>query len=181
MPPDYYTNNEIINATTKPVKPTSVSMIVHVFRVVFSSRPTSDFTSQKPELLKCEHTVEPPATAATVHARYNGERSAIPGIAAMIPAAIVIATVAEPTQILTRAATRTATKGDISPGKCCPSAIANALKQLNNNFVINHVFEQHPIEEPKENNKPKCPICGKELAHTGGCITCFECGYSRCD
>ena len=78
-------------------------------------------------------------------------------------------------------ATRTATKGDTSPGKCCPSAIANALKQLNNNFVINHVFEQHPIEEPKENNKPKCPICGKELAHTGGCITCFECGYSKCD
>lgn len=78
-------------------------------------------------------------------------------------------------------ATRTATKGDTSPGKCCPSAIANALKQLNNNFVINHIFEQHPIEEPKENNKPKCPICGKELAHTGGCITCFECGYSKCD
>ena len=78
-------------------------------------------------------------------------------------------------------ATRTATKGDTSPGKCCPSAIANALKQLSNNFVINHIFEQHPIEEPKENNKPKCPICGKELAHTGGCITCFECGYSKCD
>ena len=78
-------------------------------------------------------------------------------------------------------ATRTATKGDTSPGKCCPSAIANALKQLNNNFVINHIFEQHPIEEPKENNKPKCPICGKDLAHTGGCITCFDCGWSRCD
>ena len=78
-------------------------------------------------------------------------------------------------------ATRTATKGDTSPGKCCPSAIANALKQLNNNFVINHIFEQHPIEESKESNKPKCPICGKELAHTGGCITCFECGYSKCD
>ena len=76
---------------------------------------------------------------------------------------------------------RTKTKGDTSPGKCCPSAIANALKQLNNNFVINHIFEQHPIEIPKEDNKPKCPICGKELAHTGGCITCFECGYSKCD
>ena len=76
---------------------------------------------------------------------------------------------------------RTKTKGDTSPGKCCPSAIANALKQLNNNFVINHIFEQHPIEIPKEDNKPKCPICGKDLAHTGGCITCFECGYSKCD
>lgn len=79
-------------------------------------------------------------------------------------------------------ATRTATKGDTSPGKCCPSAIANALKQLNNNFVINHIFEQHPIEVEEEKIEiAKCPICGKDLAHTGGCITCFECGYSRCD
>ena len=78
-------------------------------------------------------------------------------------------------------ATRTATKGDTSPGKCCPSAIANALKQLNNNFVINHIFKQHPIEVPEEVEIAKCPICGKDLAHTGGCITCFECGYSKCD
>ena len=79
-------------------------------------------------------------------------------------------------------ATRTATKGDTSPGKCCPSAIANALKQLNNNFVINHVFKQHPVEVEEEKIEiAKCPICGKDLAHTGGCITCFECGYSKCD
>ena len=79
-------------------------------------------------------------------------------------------------------ATRTATKGDTSPGKCCPSAIANALKQLNNNFVINHIFKQHPIEVEEEKIEiAKCPICGKDLAHTGGCITCFECGYSKCD
>ncbi len=84
-------------------------MIVHVLRVVFSSIPTSDFTSQNPESLKCEHTVAPPATAAVVQARYRGDRSAIPGIAAMMPAAIVIATVAEPTQILTNAATINAT------------------------------------------------------------------------
>ena len=84
-------------------------MIVHVFRFVFSSTPTSDLTSQKPESLKCEHTVEPPATAATTHARYSGGSSDIPGIAAMIPAAMVIATVAEPTQIRTSAATIKAT------------------------------------------------------------------------
>ena len=76
---------------------------------------------------------------------------------------------------------RTKTKGDTSSGKCCPSAIANALKQLNNNFVINHVFEQHPVEVEEEIEIAKCPICGKDLAHTGGCITCFECGYSKCD
>ena len=51
------------------------------------------------------YAVAPPATAAVVQARYRGDSSAIPGIAAIMPAAIVIATVAEPTQIRTRAAT----------------------------------------------------------------------------
>ena len=47
--------------------------------------------------------------AAVVQAKYSGDKSAIPGMAAMIPAAMVMATVAEPTQILTRAATTKAT------------------------------------------------------------------------
>ncbi len=91
-------------------------MMVHVFSVVFSSMPTRDFTSQKPESLKWEHTVAPPATAAVVQARYRGDRSPIPGIAATIPAAMVIATVAEPTQIRTNAATINArtTRGSIA-------------------------------------------------------------------
>ena len=104
-----YTKNEIMSATTNPVPPTNVSIIVQVFRVVFSSSPTRDFTSQNPESLKWEHTVEPPATAAVTHARYMGESSEMPGMAAMMPAAIVMATVAEPTQIRTSAATRKAT------------------------------------------------------------------------
>ena len=73
-------------------------------------------------------------------------------------------------------------KGKTSPGTCCPSAIAVALEKLNMEFVTNHIFEQHPIEVPEEKIEiAKCPNCGKDLAHTGGCITCFECGYSKCD
>ena len=109
FPSLYYANIEIINATINPVTPTRVSIIVHVFRVVFSSIPTSDFTSQKPESLKWEQTVAPPATAAVVHARYSeGKLCNLPE-AATIPAAIVMATVEEPTLILTRAATTKAT------------------------------------------------------------------------
>ena len=73
-------------------------------------------------------------------------------------------------------------KGKTSPGTCCPSAIAVALEKLNMEFVTNHIFEQHPVEVEEEKIEiAKCPNCGKELAHTGGCITCFECGYSKCD
>ena len=64
----------MISATIKPTPPTSVSMIVQVLRVVFSSMPIRDLTSQKPESLKCEQTVAQPATAAVVQARYRGGR-----------------------------------------------------------------------------------------------------------
>ena len=109
LPFSVYTKSDIIKATTKPEKPTIVSIIVQDLRVVFSSICKSDLTSQKPESLKCEHTVEPPAIAAVQHARYIGDNSLTPGIAATIPAAIVIATVADPTEILTRTAITKAT------------------------------------------------------------------------
>ena len=57
------------NATRKPVVPTKVSITVQVLRVVVSSIPTKDLTNQKPESLKWEQTVEPPAMAAVVQAR----------------------------------------------------------------------------------------------------------------
>ena len=48
----YYAKKEIIKATTKPVVPTIVSIMVQVLKVVFSSRLHRDLTSQKPESLK---------------------------------------------------------------------------------------------------------------------------------
>ena len=109
-----YAKKEITRATIKPVPPTSVSITVHVFSVVCSSMPTSDFTNQKPESLKWEHTVAPPAMAAVMQAKWMGESPATSGMAAMIPAAMVMATVAEPTEMRTKAAT---TKATITIGK----------------------------------------------------------------
>ena len=63
---------EMTSATRKPTPPTSVSIMVQVLRVVFSSIPTRLLTSQKPESLKWEQTVEPPAIAAVTQARYSG-------------------------------------------------------------------------------------------------------------
>ena len=63
---------EMIRATRKPTPPTSVSMMVQVLRVVFSSMPTRLFTSQKPESLKWEQTVEPPAMAAKISRAASG-------------------------------------------------------------------------------------------------------------
>ena len=71
-------------------------------------------------------------------------------------------------------------KGKTSPGTCCPSAIAVALEKLHEDFQLNHLFEQHPIKED-EIEIAKCPNCGADLSYTGGCITCFDCGWSRCE
>ena len=54
--------------------------------------------------------VAPPVIAHTIAARYNGESPATAGIAAIIPAAIVIATTAAPTEALTSAAIKNATR-----------------------------------------------------------------------
>ena len=101
---------EMTSATRKPTPPTSVSIMVQVLRVVFSSMPTRLLTSQKPESLKWEQTVAPPAIAAVTQASYSGLSSLMPGIAEMMPAAMVIATVEEPTEMRTSAATMKATR-----------------------------------------------------------------------
>lgn len=47
--------------------------------------------------------------AAVTQARYKGDNSLMPGMAAIMPAAIVMATVEEPTEMRTSAATMNAT------------------------------------------------------------------------
>ena len=61
-----------------------VSIIVQVLNVVFSSRLHRDFTSQKPESLKWENAVEPPAMAMTMQAKCRGDSSATMGMAATL-------------------------------------------------------------------------------------------------
>ena len=75
-----------------------------------------------------------------------------------------------------------ATKNGISPGKGCPSAIGKAIKKLSEEFkkeylapTTNIVYKDEEIE------MAKCPKCGADLSYTGGCITCFDCGWSKCD
>jgi ribonucleoside-diphosphate reductase alpha chain len=72
-------------------------------------------------------------------------------------------------------ATRKATKGDTSPGSCCPIAVGKALKEMYEE--LNSVKSDEVIP----NNAPKCPKCGAELINEGGCNICKNCGWSKCD
>lgn len=71
-------------------------------------------------------------------------------------------------------AVRRATKNDVSPGSCCPVAIGNALMEMWEKFNNEHKVKTQTLLEEK------CPQCGADLKHEMGCVTCIDCGYSKC-
>ena len=73
-------------------------------------------------------------------------------------------------------ATRKATKGDTSPGSCCPIAVGRALKEMHNELL-----GKTTVNKPINVNAPKCPKCGAEIIHEGGCNICKNCGWTRCE
>lgn len=85
-------------------------------------------------------------------------------------------------------AVRTATKHDTSKGSSCPVAIGNALLEMYEEMMDEVGY---PDVEEKESevvtpkimpvSKAKCPQCGGELVFEGGCNTCKNCGWSKCD
>lgn len=95
-------------------------------------------------------------------------------------------------------AVRTAVHKDTSIGSCCPSAIANALIDMTNEMKmylksqkeysisdIKLYKEALPSERVKmeiygKSDDEKCPECGTPMERTCGCISCPNCGWSKC-
>lgn len=73
-------------------------------------------------------------------------------------------------------ATRKATKGDTSPGSCCPIAVGKALKEMHNELI-----GKEKVNKPVNINAPKCPKCEAEIVHEGGCNICKNCGWTKCE
>lgn len=75
----------------------------------------------------------------------------------------------------------------LSPGSSCASAVGKALIDLNKEFQIMFKAMKQVEEEMDDNNDENiglelCPECGKKsLEMSGGCKTCKECGWSKCD
>ena len=74
------------------------------------------------------------------------------------------------------------------PVTSCPDAIAKALEKVLK--ATEHVDEAELPKEipaamaamtPAQAKLAKyCPECGSKLEHEGGCVTCRNCGYSKC-
>ena len=80
---------------------------------------------------------------------------------------------------------RKTTEAGISDGRSCAEAVGRELLKLHEQFKINYL-NQPEITQLKINNEvkieiAKCPECGAELSHTGGCINCYNCGWTKCD
>lgn len=80
---------------------------------------------------------------------------------------------------------RKTTESRISDGRSCAEAVGRELLKLHEQFKINYL-NQPEITQLKIDNKvkieiAKCPECGAELSHTGGCINCYNCGWTKCD
>ena len=76
---------------------------------------------------------------------------------------------------------RTKMQKDTSPGTCCPAAIGNALLKLKKEFEEEKYYaKEKEVKEQVEENISKCPECGEQMASTGGCNICLNCGYSKC-
>lgn len=85
-------------------------------------------------------------------------------------------------------AVRTVTKHDTSKGSSCPVAIGNALLEMYEEMMDEVSFsdvEEKELEVITSKivlvSKAKCPQCGGELVFEGGCNTCKNCGWSKCD
>lgn len=91
-------------------------------------------------------------------------------------------------------AIRTATKHDTSAGSSCPVAIGNALIEMYEELKSEiepddeEDDEEYCIKEVNKTstnnttvNKIKCPQCGDDLVFEGGCNTCKNCGWSKCE
>ena len=94
-------------------------------------------------------------------------------------------------------AVRAATRHDTSKGSCCPMAIGNALidmwREMQDDININ--WEDEKISESTSsqtktsqftnqtitNSSAICPECGEPLVFEGGCNSCKNCGYSKCN
>lgn len=92
-------------------------------------------------------------------------------------------------------AVRTATKHDTSKGSSCPVAIGNALLDMCEE-ALNDIYDDIVISDKQivhtskkvieekdiaKENTTKCPQCGGNLIFEGGCNTCKDCGWSKCD
>lgn len=76
-------------------------------------------------------------------------------------------------------------KGEkLSSGNNCGNAIIREIKQFlkeqSGEIKSVEVKVKKEVEKQVLVNADRCPVCGEKIQHSGGCISCVGCGYSKC-
>lgn len=78
-------------------------------------------------------------------------------------------------------------KGNYVDGLSCPDITAKTIKEfVSKGWKVCKNTEKHlekcedTEQKPLEKRENKCPECGESIINTGGCISCPNCGYSKC-
>ena len=86
--------------------------------------------------------------------------------------------------IICAACTNSKGKGIKIDGISCGDVIAKTIKEeyklIQNKKCSNDVSKRKEYKDNNSNQK-KCPECGGNLIFEGGCNTCKDCGWSKCD
>lgn len=71
---------------------------------------------------------------------------------------------------------------EVSKGRSCPSAIAYTLQAVLDELKAEPDCDGREITSVTATSEGgTCPSCGaKEVVHEGGCLTCKQCGWSKC-
>ena len=67
-------------------------------------------------------------------------------------------------------------KGKEIDGISCPDIFGKTLIEFYNNKNNKKITN----EKEKEDSNLTCPECGTKLIHAGGCVSCTQCGWSKC-
>lgn len=71
-------------------------------------------------------------------------------------------------------------KGHQIDGLSCPDIISRTIKEfVDSGWTLCQQFDEE--EKPINISGPKCPECGEPLTANGGCFSCLNCGYSKCN
>lgn len=71
-------------------------------------------------------------------------------------------------------------KGGTVDGLSCPDIISKTIKEFHEKdwtICQNYDEKEKPIVKP---TGPVCPECGASVTPSGGCVSCTNCGWSKC-
>lgn len=70
---------------------------------------------------------------------------------------------------------------DVKNGFVIDTNVCNSESGSDCGVPLYDISSHTPIRYIKPDSTNQCPECKSDLMHSGGCVSCQNCGYSKCD